>query len=62
MADPVTLRIPAGASPNTLIDAGLAGSLLKTVIVAKLVPTAAGWNGPADTVRRRARSLERDLL
>jgi hypothetical protein len=42
--DPVTASSPEGALPFTAIVAGLAGSLLITVIVPETGPKPVGWN------------------
>src|ERR1700691_1497217 len=44
VVDPVTVSLPAGASPETLMLIGLAGSSLVTAIVAALAPKLSGLN------------------
>src|ERR1700729_3329701 len=44
VVEPATVSLPAGASPETLMLRGLAGSLLATVIVAALAPKPRGLN------------------
>src|SRR5215470_7482381 len=44
VVEPVTVSLPEGASPETLMLTGLAGSSLVTAIVAALAPKLSGLN------------------
>src|ERR1700704_1348247 len=44
VVEPATVSLPAGASPETLMLVGLAGSSLVTVIVAAFAPKPSGLN------------------